>query len=89
MHEGTLQRCVVCMLSIKGESVAAADRGRLPRGRRRQAGTCILYSVPYSEHSSHAELRSFVEFLQPTRIVPSVGNTSPDRAREMVASLGR
>ena len=64
-----------------------ADRGGLPRGRRRQKGTLIVYSVPYSEHSSHAELRRFVEVMAPARIVPSVGNSSPDAARRMVASL--
>eukprot|EP00198_Chlamydomonas_reinhardtii_P005761 XP_001695097.1 predicted protein [Chlamydomonas reinhardtii] len=32
----------------------------------------IGFSVPYSEHSSFSELRSFVRWLQPGRIIPSV-----------------
>lgn len=61
--------------------------GRVPRGRRRQKGTLIVYSVPYSEHSSHQELRQMVDFLQPTKIIPSVNNGGADKGRQMVASL--
>jgi hypothetical protein len=46
-----------------------------------------VYSVPYSEHSSHEELRSFVDFLQPVRIIPSVNNDRGERTRQMVDSL--
>ncbi|GAB4823565.1 hypothetical protein N2152v2_010611 [Parachlorella kessleri] len=42
------------------------------RGRRRQKGTIITYQVPYSEHSSFTELREFVGWLKPVRILPHV-----------------
>lgn len=64
-----------------------AGKGRAPRGRRRQKGTLIVYSVPYSEHSSHQELRQMVDFLRPTKIIPSVNNDGGSKASHMVASL--
>ncbi|KAI8822905.1 beta-lactamase-like protein [Fimicolochytrium jonesii] len=36
-----------------------------------QEHLCI-YEVPYSEHSNFEELREFVEFLKPARVVPTV-----------------
>ncbi|XP_004364857.2 ATP dependent DNA ligase [Capsaspora owczarzaki ATCC 30864] len=37
-----------------------------------------VYSIPYSEHSSFTELRQFVSFLHPKRIVPTVvGRDAP------------
>ncbi|KAK9843634.1 hypothetical protein WJX81_000325 [Elliptochloris bilobata] len=62
-------------------------RGRTGRGRRRQEGTLIIYQVPYSEHSSFEELRQAVAWLQPRRLVPSVGNDGGPRAAEMVRLL--
>ncbi|KAK2078104.1 hypothetical protein QBZ16_003972 [Prototheca wickerhamii] len=46
------------------------------RGRKQQRGTVITYQVPYSEHSSFSELREFVRWFQPLRIVPSVNSDS-------------
>ncbi|EFJ43722.1 hypothetical protein VOLCADRAFT_96136 [Volvox carteri f. nagariensis] len=45
--------------------------------------------VPYSEHSSFGELRSFVSWLQPGRIVPSVNADGPagPRTRRMLQLL--
>ncbi|KAK9812991.1 hypothetical protein WJX72_006870 [[Myrmecia] bisecta] len=67
--------------------VQDTERGRASHGRRRQKGTLIVYQVPYSEHSSFRELREFVAWLQPRRIIPSVGNDSGPKARDMVAAL--
>lgn len=61
-------------------------RGRSGKGRR-QKGSLILYSVPYSEHSSFAELREFVQWLQPSKIVPTVGNDRGPKTSSMLSML--
>ena len=43
--------------------------------------------MPYSEHSSYEELRQAVAWLQPRRLVPSVGNDGGARADDMVRML--
>ncbi|KAL3148139.1 hypothetical protein ABBQ38_014420 [Trebouxia sp. C0009 RCD-2024] len=64
------------------------DRGRTGQGRRRQKGTLITYQVPYSEHSSFPEMKDFVTWLRPRRIIPSVGNDMHGpRAAQMVSLL--
>lgn len=39
---------------------------------RTEKGRCVLLRVPYSEHSSFQELRTFVQSVAPQRIVPTV-----------------
>ncbi|CAA7016943.1 unnamed protein product [Microthlaspi erraticum] len=56
-------------------------------GRRLQQGTIIRYEVPYSEHSSFAELKEFVQQVSPEVIIPSVNNDGPDSAAAMVSML--
>ncbi|WIA30015.1 hypothetical protein OEZ86_000112 [Tetradesmus obliquus] len=56
-------------------------------GKRLQRGTVVLYKVPYSEHSSCAELREFVAWLKPIRIIPSVSNNGGDKLRKMLAAV--
>ncbi|KAI8801268.1 beta-lactamase-like protein [Cladochytrium replicatum] len=44
-----------------------------------------IWTVPYSEHSSYEELRSFVGFLRPARVVATVGQPScASRFRDLV-----
>ena len=53
-------------------------------GIKRARGNVVLYDMPYSEHSSCSELQQFVQWLQPTCIIPSVGN---DEGRKRDAML--
>lgn len=67
------------MLTCTGRAAA--------RGRRRQKGTLIVYQVPYSEHSSFSELQQFVQFMQPSRLIPSVGSDGGQKTSQMTAAL--
>lgn len=35
--------------------------------------SCEIHLVPYSEHSSYSELREYIRFLRPKRVIPTVG----------------
>ncbi|KAK4529265.1 hypothetical protein CCYA_CCYA01G0122 [Cyanidiococcus yangmingshanensis] len=49
------------------EKQALLERSVLPNNR-----SCVLYKLPYSEHSSFTELKAFIDWIQPERIVPTV-----------------
>jgi hypothetical protein len=50
----------------------------------RRAGNVTIYGVPYSEHSSFAELRECVKTLRPVKIVPTVNASNPAALRRLV-----
>jgi DNA cross-link repair 1A protein len=50
-------------------------------------GSVDVRGVDYSEHSSYAELRNFVQSTQPTKIIPTVNNGSAEKRAEMSAAF--
>lgn len=48
-----------------------------------------IFVVPYSDHSSYQELEDFVSALQPTTVVPIIGNHIPGSLSALVPSKRR
>uniref|UniRef100_UPI003AABD187 DNA cross-link repair 1A protein n=1 Tax=Centroberyx gerrardi TaxID=166262 RepID=UPI003AABD187 len=47
------------------------------------SGNISIYGIPYSEHSSFLEMKRFVQWLQPLKIIPTVNNGSWGSRRAM------
>uniref|UniRef100_A0A7S1EV46 DNA repair metallo-beta-lactamase domain-containing protein n=1 Tax=Timspurckia oligopyrenoides TaxID=708627 RepID=A0A7S1EV46_9RHOD len=47
---------------------------------RTSRGNCVIYNIPYSEHSSFSELQEFVRFCNPIQLIPTVGSASSHEA---------
>lgn len=53
----------------------------------REKGSCFIHLVPYSEHSSYSELREYVRFLRPHKVIPTVGVHDDDASGKKSASM--
>lgn len=68
-----------------GWVATASGSAATAAGRTLRAGPLQLHELPYSEHSSFAELQACVRQLRPRLIVPTVG--APAEARAQVGML--
>lgn len=57
------------------------------KAHHKTRGKVTIHSVPYSEHSTFAELRQCVAWLKPSRIIPTVSAHSKVAADKQVAKF--
>lgn len=84
------QGAQVAAAGMDGQTgISASDVDSLQvRGVSRSADQAMFYNVPYSEHSSFSELKEFVQWAKPARILPTVNARSADDAKRLCQLLG-
>lgn len=63
------------------------DKKNVWMGTKIKNGTLVKYEVPYSEHSSFAELKQFVQWLNPVEILPHVNAGTQQKRTRMIQLL--
>lgn len=56
-------------------------------GKAHSWGAAHMYVMPYSDHSSYAELMHFVQLLRPQSVLPSVAPCSADTSWDVASQL--
>jgi DNA cross-link repair 1A protein len=74
--------------SFRGPSLSSENGGGGIRRTVRGADQAVTYEVAYSEHSSFAELKSFVTWAHPARLIPTVNVSSASQADRLRSLLG-
>jgi len=79
------QQNVVAFRPTGWTHTSASSKGALSSCSKK--GNISIYGVPYSEHSSFSELREFVRFTSPQKIIPTVNNSSGAKVKAMMDLL--
>jgi len=72
---------VVPNLNTNGQYQASADV-KIQEHRNKRGD--VLYSIPYSEHSSFPELLQFLRSFRPLRVIPTVGTTAAHVQKQLL-----